>query len=162
MWPSHGAFQARRISVASSEGILAWCRLPFTRHIIPLRTTQRNRRSKASLQDQHLIAGLDRNRPSRPAARATALRCLPQRRGNESRADPFFLDPDHLARADRRVACDHETKMRRHKGRVLHVDGGALGRDIPQHATHDRARPRNVGRFVDFGSLVFSSLFHRH
>jgi hypothetical protein len=43
---------------------------------------------------------------------------------------------------------------------VLHIDGGALRRDVPYHAAHNRTTRRHIGRFVDFGPWVLSLFFH--
>jgi len=80
---------------------------------------------------------------------------------DERQSYPFLPDPDHLAFPGRGVFCHHETKLLGYEGWVLDVDRSALGRYVTDHAAHDRARRRHVGRFVDFSALVLSFFFHQ-
>jgi hypothetical protein len=81
-------------------------------------------------------------------------------RCNKGQTNPVSLDPGNPAFIDRRVARHHQAKLRWDEGGIVDVDGGTLGRYVSHHAAHDRTARRYVGRFVYFGSLVFSLFFH--
>src|ERR1700687_1525384 len=83
------------------------------------------------------------------------------RRRNESNADPVLLDPGNSALVDRGVVRQHQAKMRGYEGRVLNIDSGTLGRNIPYPAAHDGTARRHIGLFVDLGPWVLSPLFHQ-
>jgi len=57
---------------------------------------------------------------------------------DEAQANPAFLDPGNLALADEESLAITRRKRGGTKAVFLDIDGGALERDIPHHAAHDR------------------------
>ena len=56
------------------------------------------------------------------------------RHRSKSNANPLLLDPGNSAFVNRGVVCHHQAKARGNKAGIFDIDGGALGRDISNHA----------------------------